>query len=78
MLLAIEGRLFILDGDHEQLRLLEDGRAGDVLKGAVSNKISVVLRGVAAAGSCEATGGDLAFAGVEVGRGGRAGQLQYS
>jgi hypothetical protein len=78
MLLAIEGRLFILDRDYKQLRLLKDGRAGDVLKGAVSNKISVVLRGVAAAGSCKATGGDLAFTSVKVGRGGRAGQLQHS
>jgi hypothetical protein len=74
-LVAIEGQLFILDRDYKQLRLLKDRRAGNVLKGAVSNKFSIVLRGVAAAGSCKGTGGDLAFAGVEVERSSRVGQL---
>jgi hypothetical protein len=67
----------MLDGDHEQLRLLEDRCAGDVSKGAVGGEVGIVLRGVAAAGSCKGIGGDLAFAGVEVGRGGRVGQLPY-
>jgi hypothetical protein len=78
MRVAIEGWLLMLDRDYEQLRLLKDRRAGNVLKGTVSNKISTVLRGVAAAGSCEAAGGDLAFASIKVGRGGRARQLQHS
>jgi hypothetical protein len=78
MLLAMGGRLLMLDGDHEQLGLLEDRRAGNVSKGALGNKVSIVLGGVAAAGCCEATGGNLAFGGVKVGRGSRAGQLQYS
>jgi hypothetical protein len=76
MLLAMGGRLLMLDRDHEQLGLLEDRRAGDVSKGALSNKVGIVLGGVAAAGSCKAAGGDLAFGGVEIGRGGRVGQLQ--
>jgi hypothetical protein len=77
VLVAIGGRLLMLNRDHKQLRLLKDRRAGDVSKGAVGSKVGIVLRGVAAAGSHKGTGGDLAFASVKVGRGGRVGQLPY-
>jgi hypothetical protein len=77
VLVAIGGWLLILNRDYKQLRLLEDRCAGDVLKGVVSSKVSIVLRGVAVAGSYKGTGGDLAFTSVKVGRGGRVGQLLY-
>jgi hypothetical protein len=70
--------LLLLDGNHEDLGLLEDRRASDMSKGAAGNELSVVLRGVAAADCCKGAGGDLAFGDVEVGGSGRVGQLQYS